>query len=139
MNALEVRAIVQALIPPFRQEMERLTGPLLERIASLEAMTPVEGRPGRDGIDGKSVDLGDVERLLEAHVERRFAALPPPLQGAPGEPGKDGRDVDPEIVKGMVQTLLAETVAAIPPADPGAPGRDGRDGLPGPAGPAARD
>jgi len=126
---LDVKALAQATAAVVRElvpaMLEHATGPLLERIAQLEAREPMPGKDvdidelagminravaaieiptAQAGRDGKDVDMTEVRSLVLAAV----ANLPPP------QPGKDA---DPELVR----SLVAEAVAAIdvPEAQPG--------------------
>lgn len=70
-----------------------------------------------DGVDGKSVDLVELQDSIRVAAEKAVSALPP----APA--GKDGRDASVE----QIESAVAKAVAALPPA---AAGRDGKDADP---------
>ncbi len=63
----------------------RSLAPLFKRLVSLEGREPERGK---DGVDGKSVEPAEVERLVRDAV----AALPKALDGIDGEPGPKGLD-----------------------------------------------
>lgn len=98
--------------------VKEMLAPLAARLKAIEdrpaPQNGVDGREGKDGLDGKSVDMAEVRALVQSAVSE----LPPP---AAGKDGKDGKDADPT----EVQRMVAEAVAAIPrPQD----GKDGIDG-----------
>lgn len=72
--------------------------------ASLPA--PKDGAPGKDGSDGKSIEMAEVVLLVEKAVSK----IPAPKGGKDGADGRDG--VDGKGIDGL----------------PGAPGKDGKDG-----------
>ena len=81
----------------------------------------------RDGIDGKSVEIDDIAAIAKDYIDEAISALPKPKDGRDGD---DGKSVEPEIVKAFVQEHVALAVAAIPiPKD----GKDGKDGVDGQA------
>lgn len=101
----------------------------------------VNGKDGRDGIDGKSVTLEElvpallppletrlgafeleVERRVQARVERVLASLPAPRDGRDGVNGRDGKDgVDGKAGRDGVDGKDGV----------GINGKDGRDGVDG--------
>lgn len=124
-----VREHVAKSIVPLVEETARLR----ERVAVLEAreapapdadlirqlvaeavaaLPPAE--PGKDGKDFEP-DMAEVERLLNAAVDRRFADLAPP---------KDGASVTIEDFRPLIDDAVAVAVAALPPGEPGEPGAD---------------
>ncbi len=78
------------------------SGPMLERIAALEARAPVPGPAGRDGVDGRGEkgDPGERGEAGASGVPGERGEIGPP--GPPGVPGSDAA-VGP----------LAETVARL--------------------------
>lgn len=134
------------IVDAVRGHVERVTAPLLARIAELEARAAIPGPPGERGADGRDGLAG--------------------LDGAPGElgpagaDGKDGKDAEPLTREQVIEAVLAMPDAldeavrrhleANPPAAgldgkdgldgaPGAPGEPGRDGLDGKDGEPGRD
>ncbi len=79
---------------------------------ALEAVHPVPGQDGRDGVDGKSVSVEDISPLIAAEVTKAVSALPVP---------KDGQSVDPAEVHKMIATAVAEW----PRPQDGINGKDG--------------
>lgn len=112
-------AFGRQIVESVKGHISRELGPLIQRLAALEARAPEKGEPGRDGLNGESVDMELVGRMVADAV----AALPPPrdgqdgAQGPPGTDGLNGKDGAPG--------------ATGEPGKEGPPGRDGRDGLPG--------
>lgn len=124
------------------QSIEELERRLAERLASL--------KDGRDGADGRSVDIEDVRPVVAGYVDQVLAGWDRPKDGQSvtvddvepvlrdmveaavgripspkdGIDGKDGASVDPEVVLQMI----AEAVARIPVPKDGKDGRDGADG-----------
>jgi hypothetical protein len=111
-------------------------------------------KDGRDGVDGKSIDPADIERMIADAV----ATIPAPRDGKDGADGAPGKDIDPIEVERMVSetvervlsgwekpkdgrsvsvedlvpliderlpALISEAVAGIPVP------KDGKDGAPG--------
>lgn len=122
MNHLQIKAILDGVIPELKAAIFQAQQPLLERIAQLEAREygVTVGINGKDGRDGPTLE--DIEPLIVKAV----AAIPVPKDGAPGERGADGTSVTLDDVA----PLIAKAVAEIPlPKD----GRDGVDGKDAPA------
>lgn len=63
--------------------------------------------------DGKDADPQVVAALVEEHVARAVAAIPP------AEPGPPGKSVTEEDVAPMLARMVREAVASLPPAEPG--------------------
>jgi integrin beta 3 len=116
------------------------TGPLLERIAVLEARAPIpgpageKGDRGEPGVPGPRGDGGangkDATPVDVEDVARRAAALVPVPKNGQGAPTVD------------VEDLARRAAALIPtPRDgqPGVPGAPGRDGSPGERGEKGTD
>lgn len=112
------------------QSVEELERRLAERLTTI--------KDGRDGTDGRSVDIDDVRPVVKEYVESVLAGWDRPKDGASVtvddvEPvlrdmveaavaripapkdGKDGTSVDPELVR----QWIADAVALIPPAPAG--------------------
>lgn len=109
---LDADALAELIAEVVADEVDKATGPLLQRIADLEARDPVAGPPGekgepgergadgnagRDGTDGKDgagIIDGFVSReghliaTLSDGTTRDFGEI----IGKDGAPGKDGRD-----------------------------------------------
>lgn len=112
------------------QSVEELERRLAERLTTI--------KDGRDGTDGRSVDIDDVRPVVKEYVESVLAGWDRPKDGqsvnvddvepvlrdmveaavaripAPKD-GKDGTSVDPEFVR----QWIADAVALIPPAPAG--------------------
>jgi len=117
---LDTKALAEATATIVREHISGLLAPVLERVTALENMqrvAPEKGDPGRDGIDGKDADLGEIRSIVEGivaaalpvAVDVAVAALPIPEKGDPGEPGAPGHDGQN--------------------GEDGQPGRDGKDGV----------
>ncbi len=105
------KAFGEQMVEIVRTYVDEATAPLRAKIEALEAraLPAAEiGPAGRDGIDGKDVDMDAVM----ARVDEALKAIPAPPAGKDGRDGVDGKD--------------------------GVPGRDGIDGKDGPAGPGVR-
>lgn len=80
-----------AEIPPAEPDVdaivERLMPALREHVAALAKDIPA-GKDGRDGVDGKSVEIEQVVAL----VEQAFAKADKPRDGRDGQDGAPGRD-----------------------------------------------
>lgn len=114
---MDMEKLAAAIAPVIRGEVAKATGPLLDRIAELEARKLPEavkgdpgdhgkdGRDGKDGQDGASVSVDDVERMVERKVagwaldferraqgvlERAIDRAPKPADGKDGRDGIDG-------------------------------------------------
>lgn len=88
-------------------------------------------RHGTNGKDGKSVTVDDVMPLIEAAIEREVAKIPAPVDGKPGRNGKDGDSVTLADVTPMIESAVRRHVAAIPVPQDGKDGRNGVDGKDG--------
>lgn len=100
------------------------TSPLLERVAVLEAKSPIPGLAGRDGIDGKDGAPGRdgvngtdgingqdaVLPDLELLAVRAAALVPRPKDGVDGKPGRDGLDA---VLPARDADLSAEETATL--------------------------
>jgi len=122
--------------------------PILRRLEDLEAKQPEKGEPGRDGIDGRSVDPETIAAMVAEQVKAAVDALPKPQDGRDGRDGIDAPEVDLAIIEsGVVERLLGserlETLADLAAtkavseyleANPIRDGLDGRDGADGATG-----
>jgi hypothetical protein len=132
---LDTKALAEATAIVVREAVERATQPLIDRIAALEARTPLQGERGADG---KDAELPDIEGM----VARAVSTIPIPRDGAPGLDGKDGADgagiadllIDREgalvctMTDGRMKSL---GIIVGKDGEPGTDGRDGEDGQPG--------
>lgn len=91
----------------------------------IAANPPKDGASGRDGKDGQSVTVADVEPMIEARVKAAVDAIPRPKDGKDAEP-IDVSDVTRELLSaGEIKTLVNMEVADYlqknppPKGDPG--------------------
>lgn len=111
--------------------------PLQAKIAELEKQiaafpSPVAGKDGVDGRDGKDCDMDAVKQMIGEAVKE----IPAPTNGKDGMDGKDGASITLDDVRPLldeaVRGIRAEAVQAIETAVKAMPapkdGRDGRDG-----------
>lgn len=125
-NMVELGALAKTLAPIINNEVEKAFSGLLKRIESLEsrpAMTD-EVREGivkdaaaevagqiptpKDGEDGKSVTVEDVEPILKEYIDGILAFIPPPEKG---EKGEDGESVSIEEVSQIVSEAVDKAVS----------------------------
>lgn len=161
MTASEVAVLTNSLAPIVREASRRAAteaiAPLLERLAVLEARSPMKGEkgergdPGQDGLDGergqpgadgKPGEIGPRGEKGDKGEDGQPGAAgrngDKGERGEKGEPGRDGRDgLTPDVAAIAAEIkaqVLAAVIAAIPPpvkGDKGEPGRDGADGKDG--------
>lgn len=115
---MDIEKFAAAMAPVIRDQVDKATAPLLDRITELEARKMPEaikgdpgrdGRDGADGADGTSVSVEDVERMVEGRVagwaldferraqgvlERAVDRMPKPVDGKDGRDGMDGLGFD---------------------------------------------
>lgn len=104
---------MEALAGAVARAIEMSQAPLLARIAALEKQAALRGRDGRDG---KDVDMTALSALLSEQVHTAVMALPMPRDG------HDGSSVTLSDVEPLVKAAVADAVAALPPAKDGTPG-----------------
>jgi hypothetical protein len=131
--ATEVEQAVKSLPVPAdgHTPTEEELAPLIDTVVS-SAIAALP-RP-KDGEDGKSVDPGEVERLVAEAV----AKLPPAERGEAGPPGEsivgekgekgDAGPVGPPPDEDLVARLVDEAVGRLPPAERGEVGPEGPRG-----------
>lgn len=113
----DIETIADVMVEVIRAEV----APLLERIAVLEARSPVPGPPGPQGDRGERGDVGP-----KGH-DGLGAPGPAGRDGVNGKDGIDGKDA-PAV---DVEALAVRAAALVPVPKDGAPGRDGQPGVPG--------
>jgi hypothetical protein len=102
-------------------DLETVSDLIRESVKQAVSEIPVP----RDGKDGQSVTLDDIQPLIKEAV----AALPPALQGEQGpagqdgQAGRDGLSLTAEDVAPLVQAEVINAVSALPPPEKGEPGR----------------
>ncbi len=153
----DVAALMRGIAPAVRDLVASAINPLAERIIELERQlaevprpadpkvvaefarsaveaameafpTPKDGEPGRDGVDGVSVDREEVAKMVADAV----ALIPLPKDGEPGPRGEAG----PKGEAGEKGERGADGINGRDGAEgaagrDGADGKDGRDGAPG--------
>ena len=79
----------------------------------------------KDGVDGKSVALADLQEFVEDAVAKSAAILKPKdgVDGKDGRDGKDGTSVHPDTIALMVREAADKVAASMPKP------KDGRDGF----------
>jgi hypothetical protein len=83
---------------------------------AVEVQKALSGLPvAKDGKDGASVTVADVEPLVASLVQKAFDTRPTPKDG------RDGRDVD----MAAVEVIVSAAVQALPPPNDGKDGKDG--------------
>lgn len=156
MKHTDMEAFAKFLAPVVRDYFDKVSTPLIERIAMLEGRelpAPLQGEKGEPGERGEKGDPGAdadeeeiVARLL-VEIERAVEALPPPGRGEKGdkgdpgekgdkgEPGQDGAGVADALIDrsgNLVLTLEDGRIRDLGPVV-------GRDGEAGPEGKGGRD
>lgn len=94
-------------------------GPQGERGSDGKDGESTVGIPGRDGIDGKSVDMDEIKTRVDLHLVQAIAALQVPKDGKDGAPGADGRSVTLEDVTPFITRELEQRIATLPIAKDG--------------------
>lgn len=146
------KAFGEEIVAEVRGFVGRVTGPLIDRIAVLEARAPEKGLDGKDGLDGSNgkdaapvtremiLDAIEADPSLIADAVAKHIEANPPARGEPGKDGSDGlngKDAEPVTVDliaevlGATPALVDEAVAKHLEANPPAPGLDGKDGRDG--------
>jgi hypothetical protein len=114
MSAEEIDAMMAAVATVVREYVDAKTGPLVARVAELEARPKAE-----KGETGKDADPLFVVETVHKAVETAVARIPVP---------KDGTSVTPEDLQPMIEReariQAAIAVAAIPQPKDGEPGKD---------------
>lgn len=121
--------------------------PILERLAAIEARSPIPGPPGPKGDKGEKGEDGPIglagpigpvgppgDRGESGVAGEKGDKGDPGERGERGLDGANGRDIDPATLDAYLDAAFATRAAALPiPKDgaDGAPGRDGVDGAPG--------
>lgn len=103
----DATAMMKAVGTVMREHVETVLTPLLQRLDQLEkalADLPVP-KDGKDGQDGKSIAVSDVEPLIDQLVTASIAVLPPAKDG---KDGTDGKSVTLDDVRPLISSALAE-------------------------------
>jgi hypothetical protein len=143
-DAAEARRLVEAAlleVAPRSSEPVEIDAEALDAAARRAVEALPRPRDGRDGVDGRSVDLEVVEAIVARQVGAAVAALPAPRDGRDADPElirveveravsaiprpKDGESVALEVVNALVVAEVTKAMANV---------HDGRDGQPGPPG-----
>jgi collagen type III alpha len=75
---------------------------------------------GRDGVDGKSVEIDEINALVTAEVTKQVGSIPIPLDGTDGAPGASVTLAD---VAPMLREMVSKAVSELPAAEKGDPGK----------------
>ncbi len=159
MDHQSIAAVVRGIAPIIHAELNGMRAHFTEqfdeirlRMQALEEFRPLKGdkgEPGRDGIDGKAVDMHEVriaiidavaDTLLSVQFDAKLsdavAKLPPPEKGEKGEPGERGL-MGPQGIQGEngKDGVAGKDGADGKDGKDGADGRDGIDGKDGESGP----
>lgn len=128
----DASALLKAVATVIREHVSSAVTAFVDRVEKIEraiAELPVP-KDGKDGLDGKSVTIDEVQPLVDLAVAASVAALPPAKDGKDGKDGEngvDGLDGKSVTVEDLLPTIKGWFDELPRPVD----GKDGKDGADG--------